>query len=81
MAKQSLEHFSSSLNISLDTYDLLSESLAKLHALSYMALSDHFALANEAIIHNYMGLLVDLTEEARDAFDEIWKIKKNKQQI
>lgn len=52
--------------------------MGKAHALAHVALSQHFALASESIIHDYLWLLGDLIHEARNAFDEVHKIKEAK---
>jgi|694.fasta_scaffold92072_3 hypothetical protein len=60
MAKQSLEYSLSSLNNSLDSYDLLNEQLDRAYALVRVALSDEFAKCEQLVIYSYLSLLADL---------------------
>jgi hypothetical protein len=73
MAKHSLEYSSSSLNSSINSYDLLTDNLNKAYALAMVALSDHFATCEQLVIHCYLSILSDLVTDIRQIFDEMWK--------
>lgn len=73
MAKQSLEYSLSSLNPSLNSYDLLCENLDRAYALSCVALSDEFFTNEQLVIHSYLSLLSELIFNIRQAFEEAWK--------
>lgn len=73
MAKQSLDYSLSSLNPSLDSYDLLNEYLDRSYALVCVALSDQFVMCEQLVIHSYLSLLADLLLSMRRIIEEIWK--------
>jgi hypothetical protein len=73
MAKQSLEYSLLSLNLSLDSYDLLNEYLDRAYALVCVALSEQFVMCGQLVIHSYLSLLADLLLSIRQAFEELWK--------
>lgn len=72
MAKQSLKYSESSLNPSLNSYDILTECLTKAHALAHVALSEHFAQSEYNVVHGYLSTLEDLILHVKEAFDEVW---------
>lgn len=73
MAKHSLDYSLSSLNPSLDSYDLLNEHLDRAYALVCVALSDQFVMCGQRVIHSYLSLLADLLLSVRQIIEEIWK--------
>jgi hypothetical protein len=72
MAKHSLEYSSSSLNLSINSYDLLIDNLNKACALAKVALSDHFTTCEQLVIYCYLSMLSDLLTDVRQIFDEMW---------
>jgi hypothetical protein len=73
MAKPSLDYSLSSLNPSIDSYDLLNEYLDRAYALVRVALSDQFVMCEQLVIHSYLSLLADLLLNMRRTVEEVWK--------
>lgn len=73
MAKHSLEHQLSSLNLSIHSYDLLYHSLGQAHALVHVALSEHFQSCKNSIVHDYLCLLEEIILKAKDTFENEFK--------
>lgn len=83
MAKQSLEHSLSSLNLSLDSdsYDALTDCLAKAHALAHVALAEHFVCCDYSIVHDYLSVLEDLILQAKQQLETLWKNRKEAKRV
>lgn len=63
------EHSTYPLNLSLDFFDNLDETLGKAYALAYVASSDQFFEANRKIISDYLLQMSNLILEARTALE------------
>lgn len=73
MAEHSLDHQSTSLNLSVSSYDFLYHSLGQVHALAHVALLEHFALCDHSIIHYYLSLLEEVILKTINAFENEFK--------
>ena len=71
MACHSLEHCSSSLNISFKFYDHIFELVSKSHALTQVALSCQFELITTETIHNYFSTLDDFLQELTNKLGQL----------
>ena len=69
MAKHSLDHCLSSLNLSVTSYEILNQSLNQAQALVHVALQDGFACCENFIIHDYLCVLDDLILKAKHALE------------
>lgn len=73
MVEHSLDHQSLSLNLSVNSYDLIYHSLGQAYALIHVALSEHFQSCKNSIVHDYLCLLEETILKARDTFENQFK--------
>jgi hypothetical protein len=71
MANTSLNHYSSTLNISIDTYDLLYELTNKSKALTQVALTGAFSENTAETVHHYLCILDDLLNGLKEKLAQI----------
>lgn len=69
MGPNSLNHCSSSSNLNFQTYDLISEHLNKAYALTHVALNENFGSCSFSVIHDYLWVLEDILNQARNVLD------------
>lgn len=73
MAKHSLEHQLSSLNLSIRSYDSLYHLLGQSHALAHVALSEHFQSCDHSVIYYYLSVLEEVVTRTRNTLDNEFK--------
>ena len=69
MADHILDHYFSSSNLSLDSYDLLNQCLSQAHALAHVALLENFGSCERFVIHSYLSTLEDLILKSKSIIE------------
>lgn len=69
MGMNSLNHCSSASNFNFQAYDLISEYLNKACALTHVALNENFGTCSFSVIHDYLWVLEDILEQARNVLE------------